>query len=109
MRAITTLALLSGLLISRVAFGAGVEVISASYGVNCNPNLRGNLTDVVKQSCKDKALCHFTVDHEKYGDPAVNCAKNFVVDYHCGGSSTTKSATIAAEATKQYVTLDCSQ
>lgn len=98
-----------GSLSTSAAFAADVKIIQASYGLSCGGNLRDNMTNRVMQECKSKSLCHFTIDHEKHGDPAPMCKKNFVVDYSCGGSSTVKTASIAAEASKQYVTLDCSQ
>ena len=97
------------LLLTSVALADDVKVIEASYGLNCSQRLQGNMTGTVARACRHKALCHFTIDHEIHGDPARNCAKTFIVDYRCRHNSVTKSAMISAEATKNYVTLDCSQ
>lgn len=97
------------LFLSSSVLASEVKVIEASYGLNCSQRLQGNMTSIVARACHNKALCHFTVDHEIHGDPAMGCAKTFIVDYTCSRNSVTKTAKISAEATKNYATLDCSQ
>jgi hypothetical protein len=37
-------------------------------------------------------------DVKAIGDPAPGCAKDYVAEWSCGGSSTVRSSTVAAEA-----------
>lgn len=106
MKVFKSLVFLSCLLTSAAATADNVNVIEASYGLNCSGNLRGNMTDIVKDSCKGKQLCDFTVDHMVHGDPAHMCPKNFVVEYRCGIKEK-KRAQIAPEASKNSIALDC--
>jgi hypothetical protein len=96
-------------LFSSSAFADKIKVLDASYGLNCNKNLRGNMTSTVARACRNKARCNFTINHQIHGDPANGCAKDFVVDYMCKSKSKSvkKTAKIWAEASQNFVTLGC--
>jgi hypothetical protein len=86
--------------------GGTINVLAATYGLNCagftptngtrNAVFRGNATGPVAGACNGRASCSFTVRVEQLGDPAYGCAKNFDVDYACGGAA--KTAFAGAEA-----------
>lgn len=101
-----------------------VEVVSATYGGNCPASYRPdpqypqggkNMTAKVKAKCRrGSSACSFPVDHRVIGDPALGCAKDFVIEYHClspnnflgvGGAN---EATIGPEASGHTVTFFCS-
>lgn len=109
MNLLPKLAIVAIVMVAGTASAADLYVASATYGLSCSPSLYGNMTVTVGRACSGKSLCHFTIDHEKHGDPAPMCSKNFVVDYKCSGSNVIKTAAVSAEASKHYVTLDCSQ
>lgn len=61
-----------------------INVLSASFGDNCKPELKDNVLAATRQACGGTASCSFTYDVEKYGDPAGGCEKRFAVSYTCG-------------------------
>lgn len=67
---------------------AGASLI-ASWGLNCNPAVTGDLTAAVSAACGGKAWCDFAVCAGAappcIPDPAPNCAKNFTSSFACSG------------------------
>lgn len=85
---------------------AGIRILSATYGGNCNAGLSGNATGHVARACDGRTACAYRVDHGAIGDPAMFCPKTFVVSYRCGNGPETE-ARLAAEASGQTVSLAC--
>lgn len=75
------------------------NVTEASYGVNCNPSLRGNRTQLFQNLINSGTdLRNYSYDFTKTGgDPAGGCAKTLEIKYNCANSPT-KTATVPAEA-----------
>jgi peptidoglycan/LPS O-acetylase OafA/YrhL len=94
-----------------------VEVISASYGINCReypvrapfPNLAspGNATVATRRACDGKTECDLEVSTERFGDPANGCGKDFAVEYRCSGRPDTLSGYLPAEANGKHMLLQC--
>jgi hypothetical protein len=76
---------------------AGIEVMQATYGSNCGAGW-GNATPDVANACNRTQECDYQVDVRRLGDPAIGCAKQFVVEYRCSGGQPSKRVTVAAEA-----------
>jgi Family of unknown function (DUF6311) len=75
----------------------GIEVMQATYGSNCGAGW-GNATPDVANACNRTQECDYQVDVRRLGDPAIGCAKQFVVEYRCSGGQPSKRVTVAAEA-----------
>jgi hypothetical protein len=73
-----------------------IEVMQATYGSNCGAP-GGNATPDVANACNGTQDCDYRVDVSRLGDPAIGCAKQFIVEYRCGGRQS-KRVTVAAEA-----------
>jgi hypothetical protein len=73
------------------AAGAGLEIVSASYGANCGAPI-GNVTQAVQGVCKpNTSSCAYRVDVGILGDPAAGCAKEFSAQFSCPGEAGNKS------------------
>jgi peptidoglycan/LPS O-acetylase OafA/YrhL len=59
-----------------------IHVLSATYGANCGASA-GNATADVQTRCDGDRKCTYMVDVERLGDPAPECAKDFVAAYSC--------------------------
>ena len=84
-----------------------VSVLTAWYGQTCNA-AHGNVTAHVKSRCDGRRQCDYRVDAGTLGDPAPNCAKNFIVVYACAGQGPVRLAQLPAEAHGQIISLGCS-
>ena len=74
-----------------------IQIVDASYGLNCNPALKGNRTQLFKTLTAGKSSLNYTYDYRQTGgDPASGCAKTLVINYNCGGAN--KVFTAPAEA-----------
>jgi hypothetical protein len=83
---------------SGLSEGAGqIEVVRATYGSNCGAGI-GNATPAVANACNGTQSCDYQVDVGRLGDPALGCAKDFVVEYRCTGVQSSKQLTVPAEA-----------
>jgi len=62
-----------------------IKILEASYGLNCNPSLRGNRTSFFqKLADSGQDLTNYYFDYTKTGgDPAGGCGKNLQIDYRC--------------------------
>lgn len=83
-----------------------IEVTEASYGLNCQANQTGNVTDIVKQECAGDKSCSFAVSHaaETTVDACPGLPKDFAVTYRCGDKEKTVKV---ADAAKKLVILTC--
>jgi peptidoglycan/LPS O-acetylase OafA/YrhL len=87
---------------------AGISLISATYGGNCDAR-RGNATQSLLAACNGHESCDYTVDVAKLGDPAGGCAKDFTADYACMPGSRPHKASLPGEAgLGSHVLLTCS-
>lgn len=95
-----------------------VSVVTASYGANCRPALRGKLTSVIAAACTGNASCTYTVcvcgtascAGVCLPDPAPGCAKAFNATYRCSGDAAgtpLRVAYIPAEANLATALLTC--
>lgn len=65
----------------------GIEIVSASYGINCNPALVGNRNTYFSSLCNGQRTCSLAFYYDRSGgDPAENCSKNLKISYRCNGS-----------------------
>ena len=76
---------------------AGIEVVQATYGSNCGAGW-GNATRNVADACNGTQDCDYHVDVRRLGDPAIGCAKQFVVEYRCTRGQPSRRVTVPAEA-----------
>jgi hypothetical protein len=89
----------------------GIDIIEASYGVNCSNDQRqvraGNVTSFVKRSCNRKDACSYAVNVAAFGvDPAHLCAKDFVVRWRCEDGQE-RTAGLPPEAHGHTIELAC--
>jgi hypothetical protein len=62
-----------------------INIIQASYGKNCNGNLTGNRTQLLKNLANNKNSFNYIYDYKQTGgDPAYGCAKTLEIIYDCG-------------------------
>jgi hypothetical protein len=83
-----------------------MQIVSASYGLNCGAP-SGNVTTQLADFCNSTAICEYPIDVNKIGDPRRGCAKDYQVEYRCGGFGLSKSASVSAEASGKVVRLQC--
>jgi hypothetical protein len=95
-----------GLLAGASAMASEVNVQTAWYGQSCG-TAHGNVTAHVKSRCDGRASCDYRIDAMVLGDPAPNCAKNFVVLYACRGQAQLRLAQVNAEADGKGITVSC--
>lgn len=75
----------------------GITILSGTYGGNCQQPM-GNKTSFLAAACNGQTTCDYTVDYTVIGDPAPNCAKTYIAQWTCPGSSNPQSLILAAEA-----------
>ena len=96
----------------------GLEVVEATYGLNCNninsPSsvVPGNMTSVIHADCAHrKGTCTFNITPHKIsqigGDPAVGCTKDFLVNYKCNKNGEIHTAKVNGEALYKTLVLQC--
>jgi hypothetical protein len=98
---------------------SAIEIVQATYGMNCkefkpvppaeNRVKPGNVTAPVSAICtKGGGNCDVGVLNMDWaGDPAPGCAKNFVVEWRCGGKDRVRQAQVDPEAIGKTVTISC--
>jgi hypothetical protein len=84
---------------------APVKVVAGSYGMNCGA-ARGNVTQHLAAACNGTG-CDYLIDPRKIGDPAPNCAKDYVAEWTCGDDPQVRRTVVAPEASGKFVTLNC--
>jgi hypothetical protein len=77
--------------------GSGIQIRSATYGVNCGV-APGNATLDLSRACDGKAKCGYVVDVERLQDPAPRCSKDFSVDFACPPDATPLHKELPGEA-----------
>ncbi len=90
--------------------GAVIDSANASYGLNCPNNRAPDVSAHVSQACRGRAVCDYVIDHRVIGDPAVNCAKEYEVLYHCRtpiNTIFTRRISVPKEASGRLIRLDC--
>lgn len=86
---------------------AKIHVISGTYGKNCGLQI-GNVTEHLASNCNGKSACSYMIDHKVIGDPARDCAKNYIAEWRCGTDSTIRRAVVSPEAGyRSTVNLTC--
>ena len=86
--------------------GSEITVVAATYGGNCGAP-PGNATAHVADECRGKSACRYRVNN-RYGDPALRCGKDFLVEYRCGDDPTLRRAGHQPLLGEGYfVTLSC--
>jgi hypothetical protein len=76
---------------------SGVQVTSATYGINCNPALKDNRLKFFQDKCNGKKSCLYTYNYTAAElpdpkDPAGGCAKSLEISYTCDGKTKQFSA-----------------
>jgi peptidoglycan/LPS O-acetylase OafA/YrhL len=74
-----------------------IQVRSATYGGNCGAR-SGNATSDVQMTCDGERNCTYTIDVNRFGDPAPSCGKDFAVEYQCAPSGPLLHASVPGEA-----------
>jgi hypothetical protein len=91
------------------ASGGSLSIVNASYGANCNPKLQGNEDNNLTIACSTTApqgYCNYFVNVNVIGDPAPNCAKDYLAFYSC--NENIRYTHIPAEANGSTLVLNCS-
>jgi hypothetical protein len=89
--------------------GKTINIVEASYGVNCNNNLRGNRTDFFRGLTAGKSSLDYRYDYTKTGgDPAVGCGKTLEVKFHCGDNNIQTLVVPPEAGYNGVVKIDCS-
>jgi hypothetical protein len=87
-----------------------IHVVNATYGLACKdfvPPL-GNVTAALTSACdKAKTTCLFVIDAVQIGDPANDCAKDFVANWRCGSDPTVHQFYLTPEANGRSAVLSC--
>ena len=84
-------------------------MLNATYGGNCGQST-GNVTWDVAPTCNGFGSCRYDVRVAFLGDPAVNCSKQFFVNYKCSNhSNIVRQEFVSQEADGKTVTLTCPQ
>jgi hypothetical protein len=68
-----------------------INVTSASYGLNCNPNLKDNRSTLFRNLTRNKLTFEYNYDYKKTGgDPASGCDKELEILYNCDNGTPDK-------------------
>lgn len=89
--------------------GTGINIIEASYGINCNPGLKGNRTQLFKGLADGKpSLANYAYNYQTTGgDPAGGCGKTLEINYNCAGGPVQKFTAPAEAGFNANVNLTC--
>ena len=75
-----------------------IQVVSASYGLNCKTTLRDNSTAQLAAQCNGRQTCTYAAVGAA-GDHAPGCPKEFEYHWTCGDQAPPRHDVIPAEAT----------
>jgi photosystem II stability/assembly factor-like uncharacterized protein len=76
-----------------------INVTSATYGLNCNANLKDNRTTLFRRLTDNQVKVKYNYDYTKTGgDPAGGCDKELEIVYNCGSGEPDKRINLSAEA-----------
>ena len=92
--------------LSRAQQAQGIRIEEASYGLNCGAQ-RNNVVADISYQCNGTKNCSYQVNHRRIGDPAVGCAKNYIVTWSCPGSAQRYQRAISPEASGREIQLSC--
>ena len=95
-----------------------IHVVDATYGLACkdfvpppghaNQVKVGNVTAALTSACdKVKTTCMFAVDAVQIGDPATDCAKDFIANWRCGSDQKIHQFYLPPEAHGRSALLSC--
>jgi len=84
-----------------------MTILDATYGLNCNSGLSGNVTWDVAPFCNGWGHCRYEVSSATLGDPARGCDKTFVAHYRCSSDSIVHTASAPGEANGRIASFDC--
>jgi hypothetical protein len=84
----------------------GIQVVTASYGLNCSTALVNDVLPTVRQQCDGLTNCGYTVGGP---NPAVTCVKQFDTTYRCGIDPTIYSGHIGGNSFGQTFTYQCAR
>ena len=75
-----------------------INIVEATYGINCSGNLRGNRTQLFKNLTNGKSSFDYTYNYQQTGgDPAFGCGKTLEIIYNCGDNQN-QTYTVPPEA-----------
>jgi len=94
--------------LSRAQQAQGIRIEEASYGLNCGAQRNNAVADISFQ-CNGTKDCSYRVNHRRIGDPAVGCAKNYIVTWSCPGSTQRFQRAISPEASGRDIQLTCGE
>jgi len=87
-----------------------IEVISAEYGRG-TCSTWSDVTSDIRNFCNGKAQCTYLINHNRIGDPARGCHKDYYVKWRCGNKSIStydeRVGGFQSEASGTTVTLSC--
>jgi peptidoglycan/LPS O-acetylase OafA/YrhL len=107
--AIVVVAIAYALFPVMIPAGAGIRLVTASYGLNCGAKA-GNATKVLGRACDGKETCDYRLDVVTLGgDPAGGCAKDFTAAYVCAPDNAPFTKNVPPEAgLGSWLLLSCS-
>lgn len=86
---------------------AGINIMEASYGKNCNPALQGNRTQFFQSLANGLPAFNFPYDYRYTGgDPAYGCPKAIDITYNCSGGDP-QTYSIPGEAGFSNISFRC--
>src|SRR5258706_3723658 len=86
-----------GLVLVSISAAAEIQVVSATYGLNCGAT-RDNAKAAVAGACDGRRRCEYIVDFHVLGDPAPGCAKTFDAEWACAAGGAHQQKDLPAEA-----------
>jgi len=87
-----------------------INIVEASYGINCNGGLKGNRTDLFKRLMDGKPAVQYKFDYTQTGgDPAGGCGKTLEVKFHCGDNDIQTLVVPPEAGYNGAVNIDCSK
>ena len=76
-----------------------INVTSATYGLNCSPDLKDNRTTLFRKLTNNKVKLEYNYDYKiTGGDPAAGCIKELDIIYNCGDGNKDKLIHLNGEA-----------
>ena len=86
-----------------------INIVEASYGINCNGGLKGNRTELFKRLMNGKPSIQYKFDYTQTGgDPAGGCGKTLEVKFHCGDNNIQTLVVPPEAGYNGAVNIDCS-
>src|SRR5260221_13964466 len=86
-----------GLVLVSISAAAEIQVVSATYGLNCGAT-RDNAKAAVAGACDGRRRFEYIGDFHVLGDPAPGCAKTFDAEGACAAGGAQQQKGLQAEA-----------